>query len=364
MTSKEQNTIEQRRGRGGAPVSGKRGAGATQAAAGRVRPILGESQAVCRGVVENAFGKRHWAAPWALALCEADPQFLTHLAEQVRGYAHFLCLIRMALLAQGAGDNAQTQVRMLRAHSKKALLKKLFPSCPAGIVNLLHKLPNKPLQEHEYRSLIDALADDKIRKHLLHIKRIRKFDILLANDAANFPAQFRTAAMRCIKNEDDFETFWRTMHTADKLGLNIAEREIVQAADQAGARKLDDWLMDKIAERPFPPPPWEGDDEVRPIRSLAELKSAGEKFNNCLTGARRQKQYASRIAAGFVCFYVCDRMPALVEVEREIFWGWSIDEMKGVKNKALTSRQRHELTQRFLKVGISPERVRHHRFPF
>lgn len=361
--TKEFDTTEQPRARRGGLVSGKRGArtGAAQAAAGKARPILGDSPAVRRGVVEHAFGKRHWAAPWALALCEADPQFLTHLAEQPRGYAHFLCLIRMALPAQGADDSARAQARMLRAHSKKALLKTWFSSCPAGIINLLPKLPNKPLREHEYRWLIDALADSKIRKHLMHTKRIKRFDILLANDALNFPAQFRAAAMRCVQGEDDYETFLRTMHAANRLGMNITGREIVQAAEQAGAQKLDDWLMDKVAGRPFPPPPWEGDDKVRPIRSLAELKDAGEKFDNCLAGGRNQRQYASRVVAGLVYFYVCDHMPALIEVECEIFWGWRIDEMNGVKNRDLTSRQQNELTQRFMKAGISPEIMRRHR---
>jgi len=379
MTTKAQDTTKQdttkqdatpqRRGRCAGMVAGKRGAAAGKTitgktAAGRARPIFGESEAVCRGVVEHAFGKRHWAAKWALDLCKADPRFLTHLAEQPRGYAHYLCLIRMALLARGGDGSARAEARMLQAGNKRKLLKELFPSCPTGIVNLLPKLPSKPLLQHEYRSLLHALADKRIRKHLMHIKRIKKFDLLLASDALHFPAQFRAAAMRGIKDEDDYEAFLRVMHAANKLDLNIAEREIVQAADQLEARDLDDWLMGKVAERPFPTPPWAGDDEVRPVRSRAELKDAGEKFDNCLSGSRRQIRYAFSVAAGFIYFYVCERMPALVKVEHEIFWGWRIDEMEGAKNESLTSRQEHELTRRFLKAGIAPEqghRLRHRR---
>jgi len=365
MTTQTQDTNEQQRARAGAPAVANLGAAAVkrqtrarQTDAGQAGSILGDSPAVCRGVVENAFGKRHWAAPWALELCAADSRFAIHLAEQPRGYAHYLCLIRMALLEQGASDSAPDDARMLRAGNKRKLLKELFPTCPAAMVNLLPKLPHKPLQAHEYCSLIQALADNKIRKHFLHIKRIKKFDILLANDALNFPPQFRAAAMRSIKDEDDYEIFWHIMHTANRIGLNVAEREVVQAADKLGACRLDDWLMEKVAGMPFPPPPWEGDDSIRPIRSLAELKSAGEKFNNCLSGGRTQAKYASSVATGDAYFYVCERMPALIEVERENFWGWRIDDMNGVKNKSLTSRQRHELTQRFMKAGIAPERRR------
>jgi len=266
-------------------------------------------------------------------------------------------------LERGGDANARDEARMLRAGNKRKLLKELFPACPAAMVNLLPKLPHKPLLQDEYRWLIRALADARIRKRLMHIKRIKKFDILLANDALNFPAQFRAAAMRCIKDEDDYEVFWRTMHAADRLGLNLAEREVVQAADKLGACQLDDWLVEKVAGMPFPPP-WEGDDHIRPLRSLDELKSAGEKFNNCLASGRNQKQYASRVADGSAYFYVCERMPALIEVERENFWGWRIDEMEGVKNKSLTSVQRHELSQRFMKAGIAPEKGRRFRRRF
>jgi len=249
--STAQHATPQPRGRCAGMVAGKRGAAAGKTTAGRARPILGESEAVCRSVVENAFGKRHWAAPWALALCEADPQFLTHLAEQPRGYAHFLCLVRMVLLKRGASGDARDEARMLQAGNKRELLKELFPSCPADIINLLPKLPNKPLSEEEYRWLIDALADNKIRKHFMHIKRIKKFDLLLASDALHFPASFRAAAMRGIKDEDEYENFLRVMHAANRLDLNIAEREIVRAVDQLEARDWEDWLMGKVAERPF-----------------------------------------------------------------------------------------------------------------
>ncbi|MDD9810486.1 MAG: hypothetical protein OXU71_02040 [Gammaproteobacteria bacterium] len=368
MTTKQQDAAAQQRGQGGATVAGRHGAlaGKRQVGANHARPILGGSRAVCRVMVENLFGKRHWAAGWALDLCSADPQFLTHLAEQPRGYAHFLCLIRMALLEQGADDrNMQDDALLLRANSKKALLKTWLPSSPAGIVNLLPKLPNKPLQQDEYRWLIHALADKRIRKHLLHIKRIKKFDIFLANDVVNLPAQFRVAAMRFIKDKDDYEVLCRIMHAAKKLGLNVTEREIIQAADQqAGVNDgLYGWLINKISGLPFPPPPWEGDDKIRPVRSPDELKNAAEKFNNCLTHGDTQRRYASRVVAGFIYFYVCDHMPALIKVEREIFWGWRIDEMKGIKSRCLTLHQNHELSQRFLKAGISPERM-HHRALF
>jgi len=364
MTTKEQDATEQQRGRCDATVSGERGAfvGKRQVGASQARPILGGSRAVCRVMVENLFGKRHWAAGWALDLCSAAPQFLTHLVEQPRGYVHFLCLIRLALLDRGVNDiSMPDEALLLRTNSKKALLKTWLPSSPAGIVNLLPKLPNKPLQQDEYRWLIHALADKRIRKHLLHIKRIKKFDIFLANDVVNLPAQFRAAAMRCIEDKGDYEVLCPIGHSAKKRGLKSPEWEILQAADQQ-ASELEDglvgWRINKMSGQPFPPPPWEGDDKIRPIRSLDELKNAAEKFNNCLTRGEYQRRYASRVVAGFIYFYVCDHMPALIEVEREIFWGWRIDEMQGIKNRFLTLHQKHELSQRFLKAGISPEKMR------
>lgn len=311
----------------------------------------GRPDAVSHLVVAKLMGKKHWATGWVLSLCNADPRFLVHLAEQPRGYAHFLCLIYMALTNRETGHgNAADDARMLRAGNKRKLLKELFPSCPSGIVNLLHKLPKKPLQEDAYRKLMSALECDGARKVLYHAKRIKKSSIFVLNGITHFPERFRSVAMRCVKNTDDYAAFWRTIQVIEKFNFNLTDLELNWAACQeSNSHGVNGWLMKKISKLPFPPPPWDGDDEMRPIRSLDELKKAAGDFKNCLTCNTLRREYAFRTVAGYGYLYVCDHIPAVVELRRDIFLGWSVYEIDGA-----TPAQESEINMKFFRACIFP----------
>jgi len=331
-----------------APASGGRDA---LTAVNQPGSILDISRMKHWAVVENLFGEQHWLARWVVDLCDADSQFLIHLAEQPRGYAHFLCLIRMALLEQGADyGREQDDARMLRAGNKRELLRELFPSCPAAIINLLPKLPKKPMPIEAYRKLICAMEDEKMRKQLFHAERIKEAGIFMLDEIAALPERFRSVAMRCIKNADDVDDFHWNLHwvmvAIEKLGLKITEQELDKAFSRKGGANA--WLEKKISKLPFPEPPWDGDDEIRPIRSLNELKMAAERLENCMTSSHHRRLYASRVVTGHSYFYVCDHIPAMVEVRHDGFWGWSVFEIEGA-----TDAQKSEILK-FFRACVPP----------
>jgi len=389
MTTQTQDTNAQQRAPDDAPVAGGPDAaadntqtGAMRAAAEQSMPTLGGLQAVCRAVVKRLFGKRHWAAPWALELCAADAQFLPHLAEQPRGYAHFLCLIRMALLERGAGGEAQEVARSLRADGKRMLLKKFMPYCRSDIIDLLPKLPKKPFHADGYRALIDALEDSSVRWHLSRNERVSLEAICFFSSIENIPTEFRAAAIRLFNIEegdeyDDFSLayfeFLQIIRVIEKFNLKVTAAEFHGAVDKAvngssalGVRELENWVMEKISALPFPPPPWEGNDKIRPIRSLDEWESVAAKFD--LAGTRGMytvKDYPSRIVAGYEYHYVCDHIPAMVMLRHGAYheWcvaGWAIRVIHGKKNRRIGLLQEYEIRQmfhQFLDAGIHPEPI-------
>jgi len=348
MTTQTQDTNAQRRAPSDAPVFGKHSA---PAGANQTGSFLDVSRMAHWDMVNDSFGEQHWAGWWVVDLCDADPLFLTHLAEQPRGYAHYLCLIRMALLERGGDANARDDARMLRAGNKRKLLKELFPTCPAALVNLLHKLPKKPMPIEAYQKLICAMEDEKIRKSLFHAERIKEAGIFMLDEMAALPERFRSVAMCCIKNADDFDDlnwdFHWVMVAIEKLGLKITEQELGKVFSRKGGTTA--WLEKKISKLPFPDPPWEGDDEIRPIRSLNKLKIAAKMLENCMTSSHLRRHYASRVVTRHSYFYVCDHIPAMVEVRHDDFWGWSVHEIAGA-----TPDQKSEIEMKFFRACISP----------
>jgi len=368
MTTQEKDMTEPQRAPDDAPVAGGPDAAADNTQTGAIRaaaepsmPTLGGLQAVCRAVVKRLFGKRHWAAPWALELCAADAQFLPHLAEQSRGYAHFLCLIRLALLERGgAGGAAQEVARLLRADGNYALFCELFPSSSVEILKLLPKLPKKPFRKEVYPELLRALEDKKVCKFLLRRKRVSKSAIYSTLLIEHVPVQYRCAAMHlldCHNFYDEFFRFLKVIKTIEKFNLQITEREFVKTAKKKrSTHMLMEWMLRQVAELPFPPPPWEGDDKIRPVRSRSELKEMAAKIDNHYSHRSALDRHASHIVAGDVYVYVCEHIPAMIEIrrDRDVYtkWavcGWSIGAIGGKGDKHPSLFECYELTRAFVK---------------
>jgi len=350
MTAQQQakQQTESQGGRGAAvsrTIAGERGGGVSRARADSP-PWSSNSEALCKIVVGRLLGKRHWAVKWALELCAVDSRFTHHLIDQPRDYAHYLCVLRLALADAGDQDARET-ARMIRSTTKKKLLKAWRPSCPADIVNVLPKLPARPMTQKAYRRLLLALEDESTRKRMRHAKRLTKFDINMPGMVDDLPEVFRLGAARHIRDMDDYFMLAAMIQVAQKLQLNITEREFSEVARKAdGVHKLRNWLKKKVAKLPFPPPPWEGNDEIHPLRSRDELKQAAKDFSNCA------KRYAYKIALGYSHLYVCERGPAMVEIVSDAFFGWVVEDIKGKKNRGVAGDKKHAIAREFNRAGI------------
>lgn len=304
-------------------------------------------------LVEKMFGKRCQAAEWVLELCAADAQFLFHLADQSRGYAHYLCVLYLALPAQFAdGKDAPECARRIRTTTKKALLKAWFPSCPAAILTVLPKLPEKPLTcQTEYRQLIRALANKKQRKYLTHLERVRPFDVQLLDRVEILPAQFGLAAAHC-DDVEDYEQLCVFVECVRRLNLKVTEPESDAVAKEAeGLKCLWRYLARQVAEMPFPPPPWEGDGNMRPLRSRREMEEASEQFDNCAT------HYIFEVVAGRSYLYVCARPQVMVEIVSDVFFGWMVNRIEGPSGKSVLDSDVLDIKRAFYGAGICQKTI-------
>ena len=331
-----------------------------------INPLLAPERlsGVRHCVVEGLFGKRHWATDWVVSLCEADSRFLFHLADQSRGYVHFICLVRLALLQRSTEmRDAKECAHWICSQSKKKILQHLYPACPTGILGVLSKLQKKPLSKDEYRLLLRALSDKDMCKRFNHVRHIRKFDIHLLEILDNAPKelQFR-GFMNCIKKHSDYKYFLCLTKIIRHLNIEITQREINAASKTTNKiSKLSDLFKKKIKRSPFPPPPWEGNDFVKPICSREQLKEVRSKFNNCIMS------YTHKVVLGYSYFYICESVPAVIEMVKDAGVGWEIGEM-GVPLEQLLSRQRrrnyasstlsdahrHQIIQVFSEAGFDP----------
>ncbi len=300
-------------------------------------------------LVERLFGERHWACQWVIELCEADPQFLLHLVDQPPEYVHFICLVRLAAVKQFAegGDNLEWAT-FIRTQNKKSVMEKLYPGFSAGVLKVLPKLQKKPMGKKCYQNLIDAFADDRTRKRLHHAKRVRKFDLEVFHLIKDIPEKFQSSGIiASVKTHCDLEYLNILILVSQYLNLEMPEQEIDdETSELKSMPKVEAWFKRKIEKAPFPPPPWEGNDWIKPVKSREELKAVGGRFKNCVGN------YCIKALLGYSYFYVCEQTPAVIEIRKDAVFGWEVLEMKKVSNRKLTHAERDEIIQSFSEAGF------------
>jgi len=329
----------------------------TEQRAGVLPPV--NFEALNKIAVDKLFGKRHWAAEWALELCAADPYFAAHMAEQPRGYAHYLCVLRLHLgppeslemeRRQPPASNLRECARAIRTTGKRKLLKAWFPDCPVEILKAFPELPKTARSEAEYRRLIVAFADARKRKRFFHVKRMSEFDMQLLDMMKDLPERFHPAAFRC-RHPRDFEKLCLLVECAKRLGLDIPAREFGAVTKRSKSmRGLWRYLVRHALKLPFPPPPWDGDDNIRPLRSRDEMKAAGKQLGNCI--ANNATNYAIRAVTGCAHLYLREDAPAMIAVVRDAFFGWVVSEIKGPKNNSVSPAEAFEIKRAFNNAGI------------
>ena len=230
--------------------------------------------------VHRLFGKRHWVSVWVIRLCASEPRFLLHLIDQPPDYVHFVCLVRLALSKHSAADESLKYAAAMLTQNKKTLLGRLYPSAPDGLLGMLAKLPGKPLSQDDYHRLVRLLADAHLRKMPCHKKRVRRFDLRLFEMLEDIPQEFQCSdVMECVKKQGNYESLQLLIHAVRHLNLALNKSEISAATRQLGCmRNLSVWFMEKFTNAPFPPPPWRGNDWIKPVCRQSELAAIGKKF--------------------------------------------------------------------------------------
>ena len=301
--------------------------------------------------VERLFGKHHWASKWVIGLCESDPQLLLHLIDQSPDYVHFICLVRLALLERSLSEENQlAYAELIRTQSRKKIIQKLYPSAPKAILSVLPKLQKTPLSQEYYRQLAWILADRTMCKYLHHAKHVRKLDIDMLGMLKNIPREFQVKGIvNCIEDLGDYKHLLQVIKIAQMLNLAITRQEAETATRNMDSMyQIVEWLKKKIEMLPFPAVPWQGNEWIKPLRSKSEMQDVADRFQNCVMS------YVARVIIGYSYFYVCERPPAVIEVKRDVVFGWTVDEMEGACSQKIPDVQKREIRQVFVDAGFLP----------
>ena len=317
-----------------------------------ILPIVSTQHQISRKInsiptVERLFGKRHWATEWVVGLCQSDLHFLLHLIEQTPDYMHFMCLARLAWLEQD-GDDIAGQALFMRTNNKKKIMKLLYPEHANGLLKILLNLKSKPMSKLNYQRMLHLWKDESSRKQMCCIKSIRARDFCLFELVKFIPKPFQSiGVIGCIKNDEELQKLLVIIAILRRANIEITQKEMdTTTRSMTNMDQLAKWLVGKIKNLPFPAPPWEGNENIKPIRSSGELKNMADEFRCCINS------YRADIVAGRSYFYVFTQPTAIIEIKNDIFYGWAITEIQGVDHVEISTTEQHKIAKEFWGNGF------------
>lgn len=309
----------------------------------------GDSETLRAGwILDRLFGPHHWCTAWVKTLCAADPAFFRHLSEQTASYVHFIALIQLAHMNAGTCSykSAQSVARMLRCNTRNALLRQYFPQqSPARLLKVLDKLGQRPLTRNDYRRLIKVISNPSAQQFLSHARRIKPYHLKWLE---TFPHDLlHWQLLNSVKKASEY----RQLHYIC-LAVKALEREDDWAQQRTSLRRLktfsqlQHWFRRHLLSVSFPEPPWEGTEEIQPIRTMRDLQRAGRRFHNCIF------EYGHAVLAHQRYFYITERGPVVIALLRDPLIGWYVEEINGIGNQSPAREVQDWLWQSLTEAGL------------
>jgi hypothetical protein len=254
--------------------------------------------------------------------------------------------------APSARRDADALHRRLTGAKGRDLVAEAYGVVPAGALQALAKLGSAARPAPVYPALMRLLADGGIgAKTIRHARALP--DAFVAALAELPPALRAPGLAEKLKSAAQASLLrWACDRAALNDGGNEVERAVTALLDRPPRnRVVFDEVMERIVARcdlgvAFPPAPWPGASQLRPVATPAELRHAARRFRNCLAS------YSRDVRVGRHYFYVWDDRaePAVVELTAVGTLGWRVTDVKGRRNAAVSDATARAIAEAFAPV--------------
>ena len=274
-----------------------------------------------------------WAQPSVVQLCKLDPLNISFCLEADLPTRQYVVLaIRGFELGHGGQTSLSRLAHDLSRLPRRQVVRNLWGTDP-GNLNILKKCSGRIFSRQFYDDLMAVASDPKRSAAIRHCDRL----------TPGLITAVKSADEDCLSNADaalftklgGADALCYLVNGAQRLRPDMERGLIVKSLKALQCpSEIDEWLYRLVEKNALPQPPWEGTNEIIPIRTVNELISVGREFRNCIPQCRWQGALKGERA-----YYHCHgRIPAIVCLVRDlIFDQWRVEEIRGRRN----TRPRH-----------------------
>ncbi len=290
-----------------------------------------------------------WAAEPLDALLQVSDDLLRTVASGGPNTIHTLAAVLAEREAEARADPAAWADKL--AHAPRVeLLQQAFGCVPPGFQAALGKLGHKAAPRATYGVLHRACT---MPEFMLVLRRRTKISaafitLLTAPEARRLNA--RLLSKLAFEDTEGVEAL------LEALALRARTAPWSEHLDQLSACETPKQLLEWIEyhwEKPFPMPPWAGDDLLEPITDANTLRRVGTEMRNCLA------EQVSEVGRGLDYYYVTRGTPRIavgLHLRAGKWFATQILEARNRRPKAAARRQvLAHLTRAGIPVDIDPE---------
>jgi hypothetical protein len=231
----------------------------------------------------------------------------------------------------------------------KTILAETLRDVPEGLLTALKKLAAFPLPSGGYVQLLALLNETASNQVLRHEQEITWWTIDVLR---RLPAELRcTGMLNTLTSPEEADALHYVLAVLKRYLTDVQINRFYQATTRIRRQdQLGEFLVSWLMKAPFPTPPWEGTETLRPVSSVAVLNDIRRSYQNCL------KDYILSVLRGEAYFYEwTGNQQVIVQLEYDPIIGWMIDHMEGgVSSREVSEPIRQEVLDAFSAVGINP----------
>lgn len=211
---------------------------------------------------------------------------------------------------------------------------------------VFRRLGARPLRRGGYRRLVPRLLSDaKVARALTHFDALdeRAMAVALALPRELVRPAFLALkptvrqAAQLVEIFDLGERHGRSRAKLAEMALRCRTLETV------GERLVGALTPDRLTAAP-----WAGDDRLRPVESVADVRRLGRQFRNCLADSAA----LWTVSQCTVVYRWLGEPPAVCAVERELGAIWRLVELQGPGNTPVPPAVRRDIEARLANAGI------------
>jgi hypothetical protein len=229
-------------------------------------------------VAGNAY---RWAYPAIEQMVRYQPATALDFLQADSATKHFVALaVRGWEAHQGRADRVLRQLAAdIFSRPRPTVLAEQWGT-GFGKLTFLKRLPGRVSQRRKYDELVRTLLDPQLRQLLHECARISPDELAII---AHFDEPIVTAVSLRKISKIGTELFDYVLAVIRRRRPDLDDMGLVTVLREFGRTEgLSNWLRKLLRRADLPPPPWDGTETIKPLRSVAEIQATGMELRNCL----------------------------------------------------------------------------------